>query len=45
LKWKMRQSALRPEQEKFLENLADFLKKNPEAFISVSPQQYALKEK
>jgi hypothetical protein len=45
LKWKMRQCSLLPTQEKFIEKMADFLVKNPEALITVYPQQYALKEK
>jgi hypothetical protein len=45
LKWKMRSSTLLPAQEKFIENMADFLLKNPDAIIDVHPQQYAIKEK
>lgn len=45
LKWKMRQHSLLPDQEKFINTLADFLKKNPEASISVYPMPYAEKEK
>jgi len=45
LKWEMRGSSLTKEQEKFIEHLADFLVKNPDASITVSPQQYTVKEK
>ena len=45
LKWEMRQSSLLPSQEKFIEKMADFLVKNPDAYIIVYPQQYAIKEK
>jgi hypothetical protein len=45
LKWEMRHSSLLPAQGKFIEDMADFLVKNPEAFITVYPQQYAIKEK
>ena len=45
LKWEMRQSSLRPMQEKFMERMADFLAENPDAYIAVHPQQYAIKEK
>jgi hypothetical protein len=45
LKWAIRQGSLLPSQEKFIEKMADFLLKNPDASISVFPQQYAIKEK
>lgn len=45
LKWAMRQTKLRHTQEKFVEKIADFLADNPEASITVSPIQYASKEK
>lgn len=45
LKWEMRNSLLTSNQETFLEYLADFLDKNPEATITVNPQQYEIKEK
>lgn len=45
LKWQMRQAELRPSQEKFIERMADFLKDNPEASITVSPMSYTIKEK
>lgn len=45
LKWEMRGSSLSREQERFVERMADFLVKNPDASITVSPQQYSVKEK
>ena len=45
LKWAMRQSVLRPEQESFIDKIVHFLKKNPKEKISVYPRPYALKEK
>ncbi len=45
LKWEMRSSELRPVQERFIERMAEFLVKNPEASISVHPRQFMLKEK
>jgi hypothetical protein len=45
LKWHMRQSSLRPDQEKFVNKMVDFLINNPEASIAVYPMQYAEKEK
>ena len=45
VKWEMRYSSLQPVQEKFIEKMADFLVKNPDASITVYPKQYALKEK
>ena len=45
VKWQMRQNTLRPNQEKFIEAMVDFLVKNPKAFITVYPQHYAIKEK
>ena len=45
VKWRMRQNSLRPDQEKFVARIADFLDKDHSAFISVSPQQYAAREK
>lgn len=45
LKWEMRQSSLRPIQEKFMEKMADFLSENPDAAIAVHQQLYAIKEK
>jgi hypothetical protein len=45
LQWEIRQNSLQRQQEKFVNKLADFLKKNPEATIGVYPDQYAEKEK
>ena len=45
VKWQMRQSTLRPKQDKFLKKIAGFLVKNPGASLSVNPQNYAVKEK
>ena len=45
LKWVMRQSSLTSKQQKFIERMADFLVKNPDASITIYPQQYAIKEK
>jgi hypothetical protein len=45
LKWGTRQTALLPDQEKFIEKTGDFLLKTPDATIKVYPTQYALKEK
>jgi hypothetical protein len=45
VKWQMRQNILRSNQEKFIEAMADFLVKNPKAFLAVYPQHYAIKEK
>jgi hypothetical protein len=45
LKWEMRHKSILPAQVKFIENMAEFLLKNPEAFITVYPQQYSIKEK
>jgi hypothetical protein len=45
LVWEMRQTKLRNGQERFLDKIADFLKKTPEATISVKPYMYADKEK
>ncbi len=45
LKWEMRHNSLRSSQEKFIEKIADFLKKTPDASITVYPEEYAVKEK
>ncbi len=45
LKWVMRHSSLTSKQEKFIERMADFLVKNPDASITIHPQQYEIKEK
>ena len=45
LKWDMRQTALLPEQEKFMKRLSDFLVDSPDASVSISPMVYEAKEK
>jgi hypothetical protein len=45
MRWPMRQSTLLSSQEKFIRQMADFLKENPEARIIVEPQHYAIKER
>lgn len=45
IKWPMKQSNLRPNQERFIMEMAGFLKKNPEATIDIQPRLYAEKEK
>lgn len=45
LKFQMRQSSLRPNQEKFIKEMATFLKENPTAVLTVTPMQYVEKEK
>ena len=45
VKWEMRFSSLLPVQVRFIEKMADFLAKHPDATITVYPKQYALKEK
>jgi hypothetical protein len=45
LKWVMRHSSLTSKQVKFIERMADFLVKNPDALITIHPQQYEIKEK
>jgi hypothetical protein len=45
LKWKMRQSSLLPDQERFLKKITNFMNNSPEASISVYPMIYAEKEK
>ncbi|NDP22449.1 MAG: DUF748 domain-containing protein [Paludibacter sp.] len=44
LKWEMRQSELGNNQKKIIKKLGKFLKKNPDAILSVEPHQYAIKE-
>lgn len=44
LKWLTRQSTLSNAQEKFLSRIADFLKDNPEASITIEPISYESKE-
>lgn len=45
LTWEMRQTELRPLQEKFVNRMAAYLKDNEEASITISPVHYAEKEK
>jgi hypothetical protein len=43
--WQLRSAELMPDNEKFVDNVKDFLENNPKASIVVSPVQYAEKEK
>jgi hypothetical protein len=45
LTWPFRNSSITPEQEEFIERMAKFLKKNPNASIVVNPILYTAKEK
>lgn len=45
LKWNLRQKSLLSSQEKFVNEMVDFLKDNPDASISVYPILYADREK
>jgi len=45
LKWETRQTAILPDQGKFIEKMGDFLLKNTDATIEVYPYQFARKEK
>jgi len=45
LKWEMRESSLTKQQENFIERMAGFLHEYPGAAITVSPQQFTIKEK
>ncbi len=45
IKWVMRTAKLLPNQEKFIEQMADFLNDNPEAVLTVNPMIYTEKEK
>jgi len=45
LKWEMMNSELRHKQEEFIEKIAEFLEDHRDASISVTPNQYAIKEK
>lgn len=45
LKWNMRQDKLRPEQEKFINRMVEFLVKHPEATMDIYQEEYAVKEK
>jgi hypothetical protein len=45
IKWVMRTSKLLPNQEEFIEKMAEYLEENAEATITVNPMLYAEKEK
>lgn len=45
LHWQMRQTELRPVQKKFVNRIAEYLQKNTEASIAVSPVLYEEKER
>jgi hypothetical protein len=45
IKWEMRQCELRSGQKKFVSKMADFLKENPQVYLSVFPMEYEEKEK
>jgi hypothetical protein len=45
INWRMHQTSLTSLQEKFMQKIADFLAKKPDASIAVSPELYPLKEK
>lgn len=45
LKWEMNKKSLSSQQEDFVEKLAEFLEKNPDASIIVKPLQFEKKEK
>ena len=45
LTWQMRQVELRPLQQKFVIRMADFLNRNTDAAITITPMLYAEKEK
>jgi len=45
LKWNFRQKSLSISQEKFVDEMVDFLKKNTDASIAIYPMQYTDKEK
>jgi len=45
MQWEIRQNSLMRGQEKFVNKMADFLVKNPDATLAVYPMQYAEKEK
>jgi hypothetical protein len=44
-KWEIRDAGLRDEQKRFLHFIAEFLKDNKDARITVTPMEYAQKEK
>ena len=45
LKWQMHYDVIQSSEEKFIEKIVEFLEKNPNAYIDVYPEHYALKEK
>lgn len=45
IKWEMRDNLLQRKQERFVQNIADFLKDNPSAYLSIYPANYTEKEK
>ncbi len=45
LTWQMRDTDLRPQQEKFVKRMVDFINKNKEATLTIVPKQYEVKEK
>ncbi|HEY3369577.1 MAG TPA: DUF748 domain-containing protein [Prolixibacteraceae bacterium] len=45
LNWDMRKAALGSTEERFIRRMVEFLDKNPEAIITVTPQYYEEKEK
>ncbi|MDI1353298.1 MAG: DUF748 domain-containing protein [bacterium] len=45
LNWEMRKSILQPNQEKFVDDLTNYLLENPLARISITPMVYSEKEK
>lgn len=45
IKWERRQHSLQSNEENFVNELADFLKENPQASISIHSNQFAEKEK
>lgn len=45
INWDMHKIALSSKEERFIKNMAEFLKKNPVAVITVTPQYYEEKEK
>ncbi len=45
LSWKNRQYKLEKPQEKFVTKLAEYLKNNPQSIITISPNNYEIKER
>lgn len=45
MKWPMRQAVVTPKQERFIEDIAEFLQNTPEASIQIHPRLYTEKEK